>query len=75
MINLPVKRYRLDQYPKVRNVKFPKEISIAIVLCGKECGNVELIVEGQNEVCEYCLRKMKQIEVQKYTLKKTNKNK
>jgi hypothetical protein len=73
MINIPIKQYRLDQYPKVWNVKFPEEISIAIVLCGKKCGNVEFIVEGQNEVCEYCLRKMKQIKVCKYVMKKAKK--
>lgn len=60
--------YSLDEYPEVKDVDFPKEISIAYAVCSKTCGNREFIVDGQTQVCEYCGKLMFRTEVKKYIL-------
>jgi len=60
--------YKLEDYPEVDSVEFPKEIFIAYAVCGKECGNREFIVDGQTQICEYCKKQMFRTEVKKYVL-------
>lgn len=65
------KAYNLDEYPSIKEIKFPKEIHIAFAVCGKECGNKEFIVDGQSQVCQYCGRLMFRDEVKKYKIEET----
>lgn len=60
--------YSLDEYPEVNEFDFHKEVSIAYAVCGKTCGNKEFIVDGQNQVCQYCGKLMFRTEVKKYLL-------
>lgn len=62
--------YPLEEYPEVNHVEFPKEISIAFAVCGKQCGSYGFIVDGSTEICEYCYKKMKKLETKKYILAK-----
>jgi hypothetical protein len=64
------KAYRIDNYPEVDSVTFPKEINIAYAVCGKRCGNREFIVDGQSQVCQYCGRLMFRTEISTYVAKK-----
>lgn len=61
-------QYRIEDYPEVDNVEFPKEIQIAYAVCGKVCGNREFIVDGQTQVCQHCRKLMFRTEVRKYVL-------
>ena len=63
------KQYKLEDYPKVDHVSFPKEISVAYAVCGNACGNKEFIVDGQTQVCQYCGKLMFRTEVKKYGFK------
>jgi len=58
--------YRLNDYPSVGSIRFPKELHIAYAVCGKKCGNKEFIVDGQSQVCQYCGRLMFRTKVKKY---------
>lgn len=60
--------YKLNEYPEVDNIEFPKEIYVAYAVCGKECGNTEFIVDGQSQVCQFCGKLMYRTEVKKYIL-------
>jgi hypothetical protein len=65
--------YDMDEYPSVKEIKFPNEIHIAFAVCGKECGNKEFIVDGQSQVCQYCGRLMFRTEIEKYIIESKNK--
>lgn len=43
---------------------------VALAVCSKRCGNVQLIVDGSTQVCPKCGDTMFRIKVQKYLLKK-----
>lgn len=60
--------YDLEEYPKVKTVKFPNEIEIAFAVCGKSCGNKEFIVDGGTQVCQYCGKLMYRTKVRKYLI-------
>lgn len=63
------KGYPQDEYlPISDEVQFPQELLIAYAVCGKACGNRELIVDGQTQVCQYCGKLMFRTEVRKYVL-------
>ncbi|MHB8984188.1 MAG: hypothetical protein ACYC4E_02410 [Carboxydocellales bacterium] len=63
--------YKLEDYPEVDSIEFPKEVHIAYAVCGKVCGNREFIVDGQSQVCQYCGRIMYRTLVRKYVLADT----
>ncbi len=65
---LGLEAYSLEEYPDVVSVEFPKEIYITYAVCGNSCGNREFIVDGQTQVCEYCMKSMFRTEVRKYIL-------
>ena len=46
-----------------------KEVWIALACCSKECGNVELIVDGSSQICPKCGKVMYRNSVKKYLLK------
>lgn len=60
--------YKLEEYPEIGNVEFPKEIYIAFAVCGKSCGNMEFITDGQTQVCQHCGKLMFRTDVRKYVL-------
>jgi hypothetical protein len=60
--------YSQEEYPEVTKVKFPREIYIAYAVYGKSCGNIEFIVDGQSQVCQYCGKLMFRTEIKKYLL-------
>ncbi len=62
--------YPLDEYPKVSEVNFPRELKITYAVCGKECGNREFIVDGQSQVCQYCGKLMFRTEVRTYRVQR-----
>lgn len=62
------KEYKLEDYPEIGSVDFPKEIHVAYAVCARECGNREFIVDGQTQVCQYCGGLMFRTEVKKYIL-------
>ena len=66
------KKWDNEEYPKVSNkqIKFPKDVYIAYAVCGVKCGNMEFIVDGQTQVCEYCGKLMFRTEVKKYIFDK-----
>ncbi|MDD7792999.1 MULTISPECIES: hypothetical protein [unclassified Clostridium] len=66
--------YELDEYiEEPEEIKFPKEIYIAYAVCSKQCGNVEFIVDGSSQVCQYCGKMMFRTEVKKYVLRNEHK--
>lgn len=62
------KAYKIEDYPDVSFIQFPKELHISYAVCGKKCGNKEFIVDGQSQVCQYCGKLMFRTEVKKYVL-------
>ena len=64
--------YPIDEYIAVEseNVKFPESIDIAYAVCSKECGNIEFIVDGSSQVCQYCGKLMFRTIVKKYLKEK-----
>ncbi len=60
--------YPLEEYPEIGEAFFPAEIEIAYAVCGKDCGNKEVIVDGQSQVCQYCGKLMYRTLVRKYRL-------
>ncbi len=62
--------YEMNEYPDIDNVTFLQEIYIAFAVCGKKCGNMEFIVDGQSQVCQHCGKLMFRTEVKKYILSK-----
>jgi hypothetical protein len=61
-------RYKLQDYPKIESVEFPKEINIAFAVCSKQCGSYQFIVDGSMQICEYCYRKMLKKRARGYVL-------
>jgi RNA polymerase subunit RPABC4/transcription elongation factor Spt4 len=60
--------YKLEEYLEIKDVEFPKEIFVAFAVCGKSCGNMEFITDGQTQVCQYCGKLMFRTDVKKYVL-------
>lgn len=59
--------YTENDYPELIPI-FPKEIYVTYAVCGKQCGNVEFIVDGQTQVCERCHKQLFRTETRKYVL-------
>jgi len=62
------KDYPLRDYPKVRAVEFPSELTVAYAVCSRKCGSRQFIVDGSTQVCEYCGCLMFRTEVRRYIL-------
>ncbi|MBL4932367.1 hypothetical protein [Clostridium paridis] len=66
--------YEIDEYiEEPEEIKFSKEIYIAYAVCSKQCGNVEFIVDGSSQVCQYCGKMMFRTEVKEYVLRNEHK--
>lgn len=52
--------YPINEYIEIddKSVDFPNEIYISFAVCSKECGNMQFIVDGSTQVCEYCGKSM-----------------
>lgn len=44
------------------------EIYISLAVCNKECGHIQLIVDGAPQVCPKCKKQLFRIKVKKYKL-------
>ena len=64
------KSYPLDEYLEVidEEVIFPNEINIAFAVCSKECGNIEFIVDGSSQLCQYCGKMLFRTTIKKYII-------
>ena len=69
--------YPLDKYIEVDDSKvdFPNDICIAYAVCSKECGNVEFIVDGSSQVCQYCGKLLFRTAVKNYSLSNKTRSK
>lgn len=47
-----------------------KEIYIALAVCSKECGHIQLIYDGAPQVCPKCRKQLFRVTTKKYKLKK-----
>ena len=60
----------LDEFinGKVDCIGNVEEVYVALAVCTKECGNVQLIVDGSTQVCPKCGETMYRTKVNKYLL-------
>ena len=49
-----------------------KEIYIALAVCSKECGHIQLIYDGAPQVCPKCRKQLFRVTTKKYKLKETD---
>lgn len=69
--------YPLDQYIKIRedDISFPEEIEISLAVCSEKCGNIEFIVDGSSQVCQYCGKLMFRTATKTYAIKQKESSK